>query len=231
MLRIKKLYLSLCGICALPLSVQAGELSGSASLASQYIYRGQALSDGNPAVQLGIDYEHETGVFGGMWSSTVDQHSPFITRYIELDYYLGYHYAASAPVSFSVSLMRYTYPGQQGIYDYDYTEALATVTLLERLSLEYAYTDEVYGFDSIGRHLELRYDQSVASAWVISAGLGSNDLRDLSGSRYLHWDIGASARFSWLTVDLRWYDNEVPEGFIGRLSAGSELVVTLTGAF
>lgn len=231
MLRINKLCLSLLGICVMPLCVRAGELSGSASLASQYIYRGQALSDGNPALQFGVDYEHDTGVFAGLWSSTVDQHSPFNTRYVELDYYLGYHYAGGAPVSFSLSLLRYTYPGQKGIYDYDYTEALASVTLFERLSLEYGYTDQIYGFDSIGRHLELRYDQSVASAWVVSAGLGSNDLRDLGGSRYLHWDIGASARFSWLTVDLRWYDNEAPEGFIGRLSAGSEIVLTLTGAF
>lgn len=216
---------------ALASGAYAGELSGSVSLASQYIYRGQALSDGNPAVQAGLDYEHDSGFFAGAWTSTVDQHSRFITRYVELDYYVGYHYAARAPVSLAATLMRYTYPGQEGLYDYDYTEALVSLSLFERLSLEYAYSDEVYGFDSIGRHMELRYDHPVASAWVISAGAGSNDLRDLGVSRYLHWDVGASARFSRLTVDLRWYDNEIPDGFIGRLSAGSKIVLTLTAAF
>ena len=42
------------------------ELSGIATLTSEYIYRGFAMSDGDPALQLALNYEHETGLFIGV---------------------------------------------------------------------------------------------------------------------------------------------------------------------
>ncbi len=66
---------------------------------------------------------------------------------------------------------------------------------------------------------------------IISAGFGYNDIDEISTSGYAYWDLGASARFSRLTVDLRWYDNETPRGFLDGLSAGSRVVVALSAAF
>ena len=42
-------------------TAQASELSGVATITSEYIYRGLAMSDGKPSAQLGFDYEHDTG--------------------------------------------------------------------------------------------------------------------------------------------------------------------------
>ena len=209
----------------------AGDLSGIATLTSQYIYRGLASSDGNPALQAGLDYETESGFFAGAWTSTVDLPSPDGNRNAELDYYAGYHYAPETPFSVAVSLARYTYPGNDADRSYDYTEALVTLTLHKRYSIEYGYSDDIYGRDAIGRHLELRADWPLESAWVINAGAGLSDLEDLGASRFAYWDVGASARFSRLTVDLRWYDNQTPGGYFAYLSAGSQLVVSLSTSF
>ncbi len=209
----------------------ASEFTGIASLTSEYIYRGLAQSDGNPAFQLGLDYEFDAGIFVGAWASTIDLQSAFGERDTELDFYLGYHYESEGPLSATLTVLRYTYPGQTGSHSYDYDEVLVSTTWRERYSIELGYTDNLYGLGRIGRHWELRSEWPVAGAWVISAALGRNDLSDIGVSRYLHWDVGASARFSRLVLDLRWYDNEQPDGFAASISAGSQFVVSLSAAF
>ena len=218
-------------LVAWPWLATAGELSGSITLASEYIFRGQVLSDGNPALQAGVDYEHDSGLFLGAWASTVDLESPSGRRDAELDYYLGWQFAGESRFSAALSLVHYTYPGQTTRFDYDYTEALATASWDGRYSLEFGYTDDVYGFGVSSRHIELRADWPLRNAWVVSAGLGANDLGNLGSSRYLYGDIGISARFARFTVVLRWYDNEQPGGYPGRLSAGSRLVGAVSIGF
>lgn len=212
-------------------NASASELSGIVTLASEYIYRGQSLSSQNPVIQAGIDYEHDSGLFAGAWASTVDLPNPTGRRDAELDFYAGYHFASKSPFSAAVSVVRYTYPGQTGPIDYNYTEAVVVAAYKERLSLELGFTDSLYGFDAAGRHAELRADWPSKNAWVVSAGVGYNEIEEIGMTNYWYWDLGASARYSRLTVDLRWYDNEAPQGFLSGLSAGSRLVVALSAAF
>lgn len=210
---------------------QASEFSGIATLTSEYIYRGRAMSSGDPAIQLGLDFEHDSGFFAGLWGSSIDLRSRFGERDTELDLYAGYHFALQAPIAFSASLLRYTYPGQTGAHSYDYNEALVVATLYEHYSVELGYTGDLNGLGEVGRHWELRTEWPVAGAWVVSAGLGQVDRTSLGVERYLYWDAGASARFSWLTVDLRYFDNEKPDTLAANVSADSQVVVSLSVAF
>jgi len=222
---------SLLGMQMYATTAVASEFSGVATLTSEYIYRGLKMSDGDPAIQLGLDYEHDTGLFVGIWASTIDIRSAMGERDTELDYYGGYHYAAESPFTATVTVLRYSYPGQTGTHSYDYNEVLVGATWRERYSIELGYTSNLYGLDRIARHWELRFEWPVANAWVIGAALGGNDMSDAGVSHYLHWDIGASARFSRLTFDLRWYDNEQPDGFAALSSADSQLVLSISAAF
>ena len=209
----------------------ASEFSGVATLTSEYIYRGLEMSEGDPALQLGLDYEHDSGLFVGVWASTIDIRTAMGSRDTELDYYAGFHYAATSPLTATVTLLRYSYPGQTGMHRYDYAEVLVNATWRDRYSMELGYTSNLYGLDRIGRHWELRTEWPVANAWVISAALGGNDMSDASVSPYLHWNVGASTRLSRLTLDLRWYNNERPDGFATQLSASSQLVLSISTAF
>lgn len=219
------------GLAAVPLVGAAGDVSGVATLTSQYIRYGKALSDGNPAVQFRLDYENKAGFFAGAWGSTVDLPNPTGRRDTELDYYVGFQHESDSPISLAATLIRYTFPGQTGLNDYDYTQAVVTAALHQRYSVEFGYSPEIYGLDGTGRYWELRGDWPLESGWVFGAGLGRNDLSELGASKYLYWDLGVSARFSSLTVDLRWYGNEDPGGYYTPLSADSEWVLSLSLPF
>ena len=227
---IKKTILVLL---ALPICAQeaaASELNAIATLTSEYIYRGLALSDGDPALQFGVDYEHDSGLFVGAWASTIDLSSRFGQRDVELDFYAGFNYAAKKSWQTSLTVLRYTYPGETGSHSYAYNELLLAASVGEHFSLELGYTNDLYGLDRIGRHWEVRTEWPVSGAWMIGAALGGNDMSDLGAPHYLHWDVGASARLSRFTFDLRWYDNEPAGGPASAISAGSHIVFAVSVA-
>jgi len=211
--------------------IAGADWSGSATLTTEYVYRGLTLSHGNPALQLGLDVDGKSGLFAGAWASTIDAPGRYESRRTELDFYVGYHSKREGDLGFTATVLGYTYPGHTGIDSYDYVEGIVSVSYRERLFVEYAYTNDFYGFDVQARDLSVRFEQPARNAWIISGGVGRNDLSDIGGGRFLHWDIGASARFHWLTVDLRWFDNERPSGFFATQSAGSQLVASLSTGF
>jgi len=218
-------------LALLPWHLAVAEISGRVTLASEYVFRGKALSDGNPALQAGVDYEHRSGFFFGAWTSTLDLVSPTGRRDVELDYYAGWHFAGESRIGAALSITYYTYPGQTGTFDYDYNEVSASMTYDGRYSLEFGFTDDLYGFGVDSRHVEARVDWPLRNAWVISGGIGLNDYSNLGSSRYAFGDLGISSRFGRVTIDLRWYDNERPGGFQGQVSAGSRLVGALSLGF
>lgn len=212
-------------------NVQASELSARLTLTTEYIYRGLQRSDGDPAFQLGLDYEHGSGLFAGLWGSTVDIRTPSSERDLEVDYYAGYHHQFAEDFSTAVTVLRYTYPGTSGgvsARDYDYTEFLASATWRQRYSIEMGYTDDWSGLGTTSRHWEVQGEYPIFDSWLMTATLGRHDLSNVGASNYLYWDVGASARFSRLIVDLRWFDNENPGGFIANASAGSQIVLSLS---
>ena len=188
------------------------------------------MSGGHPALQLGLDYAHDSGLFGGVWGSTIDLYGAAGDLDYELDFYAGYHHEFHDAFSATATVLRYTFPGGSGT-GYDYTELLLSATLFQRYTLEVGFTDEVYRYDTSGSHWELQAEWPLANAWVVGGSFGRNDLSFLASSPYYYWDVGASARFSRLIVDVRWFDNESHYGFSLPQSAGSQFVLSLSYPF
>lgn len=220
----------LCLAATVPVAI-AGEFSATVTATTEYIYLGQSLSGGNPALQAGIDYEHASGLFTGAWASTIDIANLGGRRDLELVYYLGYGFSPATALDVSATVLRYTYPGQSTYFDYDYTELVVSATVFDRHSLEAGFSDDVYGYGADGRYAELRSDWDLRSAWVFSAGFGYNMLEDQGTSNYWYGDVGVSARLGRFMFDIRYYDNETPTGILAYLSAGSELVLSVSAAF
>ena len=142
----------------------ASELSIYGTLTTQYIYRGLNISDNNPALQAGIDYEHDSNVFVGAWVSTIDLSTAIGRRDLEANYYAGFHHKITGDWAASWTLLRYAYPGAGGQHSYDHNEAQLELSWSENYALEYAYTNDVYGLERRATHLQ------VSGAWPLGKG-------------------------------------------------------------
>jgi uncharacterized protein (TIGR02001 family) len=69
-------------------SSSALNMNGSITAASQYVLMGRTQSDDHPALQGALEVEHDSGLFGGVWGSTMDFPNHAVDH--EVDYYLGY---------------------------------------------------------------------------------------------------------------------------------------------
>ena len=83
------------GVAALVLcacaSSAAAQVSGTLSGVSDYRYRGNSLTDGRPAAQIGVTYDDPKGWYGGVFGSTVRLKPPGGTSsYFQAIVYGGY---------------------------------------------------------------------------------------------------------------------------------------------
>lgn len=85
-------------------------LTGSITFASDYIWRGLTQTFGLPALQAGVDYRHESGIYGGFWASNVSEKWVPGSN-LETDYYLGYKADLGAGVGLDLNLLYVYYPG------------------------------------------------------------------------------------------------------------------------
>lgn len=101
-------------------------VSGNAAVVSDYRFRGVSLSDGNFAIQGGIDLAHESGFYLGTWGSSLasfDDTAPFddgtgviqsydIGNYgaLELDIYAGWSGEVASGITADVGVIYYLYP-------------------------------------------------------------------------------------------------------------------------
>ncbi|KQN74497.1 TorF family putative porin [Sphingomonas sp. Leaf62] len=101
-------------------------ISGSASIASDYRFRGVSQSDQEMAVQGGITVAHDSGLYIGTWGSNLAGWGTFGGANMELDLIGGYKARLSDTATLDVGLTWYLYPG--GADKTDFAEPYARLT-------------------------------------------------------------------------------------------------------
>ncbi len=81
----------------------------TATFVTDYVSRGTSLNGGAGTIQGSLDIAHESGLYIGMWGSSMDDMQEKGAG-VEIDYYLGYGGNLTEDVSFDVSVATYTYP-------------------------------------------------------------------------------------------------------------------------
>jgi uncharacterized protein (TIGR02001 family) len=113
-------------------AASAAGLTVTPTIASDYDFRGisqtnEGVQDGDiaPAVQVGVNYGFENGIYAGAWASNVDFGSAYDTD-VEVDAYVGYAGGDAAEgIGYDVGVVAYNYPGES---DLNYFEAYAGVS-------------------------------------------------------------------------------------------------------
>ena len=63
--------------------------NGGAALGTEYVWRGQSLTDGKPSILGEIKLSHDNGAFAGVWAGNVDL-GPQADTSAEIDYFVGW---------------------------------------------------------------------------------------------------------------------------------------------
>lgn len=123
--------LATCLILCATSGLTSAEVHLSASLSSDYAHRGLRQTIDGPSVQGLLEYQFSSGWYVGAWAGNLDFDRPG-DRDFELDYFVGYNRRVNPDLAFDVTLIRYTYPGQNDVRNYDWQELITSAYLGDR---------------------------------------------------------------------------------------------------
>ena len=197
-------------------SAEDWEIAGNVSLVSDYRFRGISQSDEDWALQGGFDAAWSTGIYVGVWGSSVDfdTNGGGFDGSLETDLYVGWSspIGASGDLSIDVGYMYYAYPGDDDA-DGDYQEIYGSFSWKD-LSIGGAYSDDYYG--GTGEFYYVYGDYGLTLGEVgLAFHVGYNDLEKNGGflssntDSYIDYSIGLSYEawavewgLTWVGTDL-----------------------------
>ncbi len=244
----KKTKSILCGLSAFALAATATPalaqtddesgitVSGNAAVVTEYRFRGVGFSDGDIAIQGGIDIGHESGFYIGTWGSSLEEGTAVPNfGHTELDIYAGWSGDLTEGLSADVGLLYYAFPNSTNGFNTDYLEAYGSLSTTmgpveATIGLAYAFDNSALAGDNV-------YVYGGLSAGIpdtpitLNANLGYTDgSLDVSGSGdYLDWMLGVDFAITEnLTLSGQYIDTDAPS--VNNFT-DSTFVVTLGVSF
>jgi len=222
-------------------------VNGSATLTSDYRFRGISQTDKGFALQGSMTVTHSSGVYASVWGSSIDDYVANGGDQ-ELDLIVGYKKTVGG-TTFDVGGLYYYYPGSSAVsanYNSDFLELYGSVAqtfgpATAKLTANYAPKSAAL---SLGKgkednlYLNLGLSSPLPNTPVsISAAVGRTfTKRFLSGGdTYTDWSLGASYTQGAMTFGLTYVDTSYGKKAIvspsGKDVAKAGLFATLGVAF
>lgn len=211
-------------------SAAAQDVSGSAALTSDYVWRGSTQSHGDAAVQAGFKVAGESGFYASAWGSSVE-FAPETHASSELDFSVGWGGQLSKDWALDANLLHYRYPSTT--VDLNWTELNTTLTWKNNYWLSLGWSPEALGTTEDGLYSQLGARVPLGEQWRMEAMAGYYTLQDAPGGGYAHgqlsaiWAITAPLE---LRVSAHATDRHARDLF-GDDFAGSRWEVALQGTF
>ena len=106
-----------CGLAATPAFADETDppeseitITGNVALVTDYRWRGLSYSAGEPALQGQINVGHSSGVYAGIWASSLEQDPLDIYGSLETDFYAGWSGEVASGLVADVGITYYAYP-------------------------------------------------------------------------------------------------------------------------
>jgi uncharacterized protein (TIGR02001 family) len=193
------LALAALGTAAVPGAACADTFTANAAVVTDYRFRGISQSFRRPALQGGVDYGHDSGLYVGAWASTVDKDFLTDTHGVELDVYGGYKFPLGADWLLDVGVLQYLYPGESL---WNTTELYIGATW-KFLYVKYSHSvgDDTFGFvDSRGSgYLDFTATYPLQEGLNLIAHVGHQRFKNYSEVSYTDYRIGATYDWAGLT--------------------------------
>lgn len=182
----------------------AFDISATATVVSDYRFRGVSLSGRDPAVQGAIDISWR-GFYAGAWASSI---SRFADTNVELDLYAGYA-GTAGPVEYEIGAIAYLYPGGDGSGDiYEGTAALSYTLgpVTTKLSAFYAPDQENLAGDNFYLSAEARL--GIPGTPFTLFGQAGRERGSFFGRKH-DWSFGAEYTRGPFTASLGYFDTDL----------------------
>lgn len=215
------------------------KIAGSATIASDYRFRGVSQSNKEMAIQAGVSVTHESGLYAGVWGSNLAGWGTFGGSNTELDIYGGYAVELGG-AKLDIGLTWYMYPGGADKTDFaePYVKVSGTLGPVNVLAgVAYAPEQEALGrwyltgADAVAGvyndpgdkedNLYLWTDASIAVTGTPitlkghlghswgNPGLGPNGTSVAPTGKYWDWLVGADAAVGPLTLGVAYVDTSI----------------------
>jgi uncharacterized protein (TIGR02001 family) len=204
--------------------------TGNVTLSTDYRFRGISQTSNNPAIQGAINFNHESGLYAGVWGSNIDG---FGTA--EMDATLGYatklNLIPNVTSTLDVGYIRYGYFGSgdsaPGNEQPDYNEVFAklgfsdAIVKGDNLVGGVNYSNEYFNNSNDFWYLSANYTAPLAdTGFGLVAGVGYNAFKnkkmmlravggDGNDDNYIDYKVGANFGVQGLTGELAWVDNNI----------------------
>ena len=180
------------------------EVTGTAAIVSDYDFRGITQTNEDAALQLSIDYGHESGWYAGVWGSNVDFGSTDPSH--EIDLYTGFK-GSAGDLGWDAGIVYYGYPSAS---DANFAEIYGKVSYSivsggVYFSNDFGATDETgyYVYADVGI-------PAGPVTFTAHAGYSSGDAIQAyyfdpsTDDAYSDFSIGVTYSASNLTLGLKW---------------------------
>ena len=137
------------------------DASANIGVVSDYVWRGTTQTNGDSAIQGGLDYSHSSGLSVGTWVSNTAFGSS------ELDLY-GAYSGSAGDFGYTVSAIQYRYPQDDTLNWVEY----ALGGSYKNFSLTYNYSSDVFGSSTKAGYLDASASFDVAKDTSVGVHVG-----------------------------------------------------------
>jgi uncharacterized protein (TIGR02001 family) len=201
---MKKVILAL--MLAAGVSAAQAQVTGNASLTSDYRFRGVSQTQNAPAVQGGVDFAHSSGFYVGNWNSSISSELYPGAAGIESDVYAGFKKAFGG-VTVDAGVLGYMYP--RTTTDTNTTEVYVGASY-SVLSVKYSRSlTNYFGVADSKNSSYIQADANVPLAGKLSAvaHYGRTSVANNAALDYTDYNVGATYDLNGWLVAAKYHTN------------------------
>jgi uncharacterized protein (TIGR02001 family) len=182
----------------------AFDISATATIVSDYRFRGVSSSDRDPAAQGSVDVTL-AGFYAGVWLSSIAR---FADTNVEADVYAGYA-GEAGPISYDVGAIAYLYPGGDGTGNvYEGTGSIAYTFGPARARLRASYAPDQANLAGDNFYLSADARVGIPTTPVTLFAQVGRERGSFYGRKW-DWSFGAEIRRGPFTASLGYFDTDL----------------------